>query len=92
MQMSPLLVQKISEAGLAPGVAARLEGDVILGSDDPSHDVASRRLDNWHVGILRHQPVRILVLELRLENGPLGEERATEELLNWWSKENPTAK
>jgi poly(A) polymerase len=30
------------------------------------------------------------LLELRLENGPLGEERATEELLNWWSKENPT--
>ena len=32
------------------------------------------------------------LLELRLEHGPLGEERATEELLNWWSKENPTAK
>ena len=32
------------------------------------------------------------LLELRLENGPLGEERATEELLNWWSKENPSAK
>ena len=32
------------------------------------------------------------LLELRLEYGPLGEERATEELLNWWSKENPTAK
>jgi len=32
------------------------------------------------------------LLELRLENGPLGEERATEELLDWWSKENPTAK
>jgi poly(A) polymerase len=32
------------------------------------------------------------LLELRLEKGPLGEERATEELLNWWSKENPTAK
>ena len=32
------------------------------------------------------------LLELRLENGPLGEERATEELLSWWSKENPTAK
>ena len=32
------------------------------------------------------------LLELRLENGPLGEERATEELLNWWSKENPTSK
>ena len=32
------------------------------------------------------------LLELRLENGPLGEERATAELLNWWSKENPTAK
>ncbi len=32
------------------------------------------------------------LLELRLENGPLGEERATEELLNWWSKENPTTK
>ena len=32
------------------------------------------------------------LLELRLENGPLGEARATEELLNWWSKENPTAK
>jgi poly(A) polymerase len=32
------------------------------------------------------------LLELRLENGPLGEERATEELLNWWSKENPAAK
>ena len=24
------------------------------------------------------------LLELRLENGPLGKERATEELLNWW--------
>jgi poly(A) polymerase len=32
------------------------------------------------------------LLELRLEHGPLGEERATEALLNWWSKENPTAK
>ena len=32
------------------------------------------------------------LLELRLEHGPLGEDRATEELLNWWSKENPTAK
>ena len=32
------------------------------------------------------------LLELRLENGPLGEERATQELLSWWSKENPTAK
>ena len=32
------------------------------------------------------------LLELRLEHGPLGEERATKELLNWWSKENPTAK
>ncbi len=32
------------------------------------------------------------LLELRLEHGPLGEERATEELLNWWSKENSTAK
>jgi poly(A) polymerase len=32
------------------------------------------------------------LLELRLENGPLGEERATKELLDWWSKENPTAK
>jgi poly(A) polymerase len=32
------------------------------------------------------------LLELRLEHGPLGEERATEELLNWWSKENPTTK
>ena len=32
------------------------------------------------------------LLELRLENGPLGEERATQELLNWWSKENPTTK
>ena len=32
------------------------------------------------------------LLELRLEHGPLGEERATEELLNWWSKENPAAK
>jgi poly(A) polymerase len=32
------------------------------------------------------------LLELRLENGPLGQERATEELLNWWSKENPTTK
>lgn len=32
------------------------------------------------------------LLELRLENGPLGQERAEQELLNWWSKENPTAK
>ena len=32
------------------------------------------------------------LLELRLENGPLGEERATRELLDWWSKENPAAK
>ncbi len=32
------------------------------------------------------------LLELRLENGPLGEERATKELLDWWSKENPTTK
>jgi len=26
------------------------------------------------------------LMELRLEHGPLGEERAKEELLNWWSK------
>jgi poly(A) polymerase len=32
------------------------------------------------------------LLELRLENGPLGEERATKELLDWWSKENKPAK
>lgn len=32
------------------------------------------------------------LLELRLEKGPLGQERATEELLDWWSKENPAAK
>jgi poly(A) polymerase len=32
------------------------------------------------------------LLELRLENGPLGEERATQELLAWWRKENPAAK
>ena len=32
------------------------------------------------------------LLELRLENGPLGQERATKELLDWWSKENPSAK
>jgi poly(A) polymerase len=32
------------------------------------------------------------LMELRLEHGPLGEERATKELLDWWSKENPTAK
>jgi len=32
------------------------------------------------------------LLELRLENGPLGEERAKKELLDWWGKENPTAK
>ena len=31
------------------------------------------------------------LLELRLEKGPLGQERATEELLDWWSKENPAA-
>jgi len=32
------------------------------------------------------------LMELRLEHGPLGEERATKELLDWWSKENPAAK
>ena len=32
------------------------------------------------------------LLELRLENGPLGQERATQELLDWWRKENPAAK
>jgi len=32
------------------------------------------------------------LLELRLENGPLSQERATQELLTWWSKENPAAK
>jgi poly(A) polymerase len=32
------------------------------------------------------------LLELRLEHGPLGEARATQELLTWWSKENSTAK
>lgn len=32
------------------------------------------------------------LLELRLEHGPLGEERATAELLAWWRKENPAAK
>jgi poly(A) polymerase len=26
------------------------------------------------------------LLELRLEHGPLGEVRAREELINWWSK------
>ena len=26
------------------------------------------------------------LLELRLEHGPLGEERAKKELLNWWAK------
>jgi poly(A) polymerase len=25
-------------------------------------------------------------MELRLEHGPLGEERAKEELVSWWSK------
>lgn len=29
------------------------------------------------------------LLELRLENGPLGQERATEELLKWWSSNQP---
>ena len=29
------------------------------------------------------------LLELRLENGPLGEERATKELLNWWAGRKP---
>jgi len=28
------------------------------------------------------------LMELRLEHGPLGEERATEELLNWWRSRN----
>ena len=28
------------------------------------------------------------LLELRLEHGPLGEERAREELLSWWQREN----
>ena len=28
------------------------------------------------------------LLELRLEHGPLGQERAKEELLNWWKKQN----
>jgi len=32
------------------------------------------------------------LLELRLENGPLGQERATKELLDWWSKENTSTK
>lgn len=32
------------------------------------------------------------LLELRLENGPLGQARATEELLAWWSKENSSPK
>ena len=32
------------------------------------------------------------LLELRLENGPLGQERATKELLDWWSKENSSPK
>ncbi|MDA2992982.1 MAG: CCA tRNA nucleotidyltransferase [Actinomycetota bacterium] len=32
------------------------------------------------------------LLELRLENGPLGQARATEELLTWWSKENSSPK
>ena len=27
------------------------------------------------------------LLELRLENGPLGTERATEELLKWWAEQ-----
>ena len=65
--MTPPLVRKISESGLAPRVAARRKGDVFLGGEDPSHDVASRRFRDWRVRILRHQPVHILVLELRLE-------------------------
>ena len=28
------------------------------------------------------------LLELRLEHGPLGKERATEELINWWAKKH----
>ncbi|MSO25891.1 MAG: CCA tRNA nucleotidyltransferase, partial [Candidatus Nanopelagicaceae bacterium] len=28
------------------------------------------------------------LLELRLEHGPLGQERAKDELLNWWKKQN----
>ena len=32
------------------------------------------------------------LLELRLEHGPLGQERATKELLDWWGKENSSTK
>jgi poly(A) polymerase len=28
------------------------------------------------------------LLELRLEHGPLGEEKAKAELLNWWKRQN----
>jgi poly(A) polymerase len=27
------------------------------------------------------------LLELRLENGPMGEEKAKQELLNWWQQQ-----
>jgi poly(A) polymerase len=28
------------------------------------------------------------LLELRLENGPIGEDKATETLLTWWKEQN----
>jgi len=28
------------------------------------------------------------LLELRLENGPIGEDKAKEALLNWWKEQN----
>ena len=65
--MPPPLVRKIRKAGLAPRVAARRQRDVFLSGEDPSHDVASRCFGDWRVRILRHQPVHILVLNLRLE-------------------------
>ena len=67
MLTPPLLVRKICKSGLVPRVVARRKRNVILSGEDPSHDVTLRCFDDWCVRILCHQPVHILVLNLRLE-------------------------
>ena len=62
----PPLVRKIREAGLAPRVAVSRKRDVFLGSEDPSHDVATRSFDDWRISILLHHQVKYWSLTFAL--------------------------